>query len=284
MVESRVMGVGQSLFIPRTDLGDAWFTAIRSAQDALPLVNRALTEIHRDITPFEEDTREKKIILYTGVEDIVSSVYVNSEIDTYGREVVASEILCRLSQLVISGVKSINALVSTLEIPNIGLVKMSLRPKTSFISYQHKSTALAMYKTLDVREGDAATWASDSFSFSSGQILNGGQKNIDLTGRARFLMHGPYIQLSTGTWNGELFFEFDSSSMSSSLVRFEWGNGHTFAHEDVELAEVGAYSLKLSFEWEAPAPAQFRLLLLRPVFHGTLNVSHCRVTFNHPRF
>lgn len=276
------MSAGQSLFIPRTDLGDAWVAAIRAAQDALPPTNGTqFTEIYRDLTPFEEDANEDKIILYTGTEDIIASVESSPETDTFSPEVIASRILSRLSQLAASGARSIIAGTGSLEIPNIGLVSISPRLATNTEGRQHKSTALAMYQTLDVREGGDATWASESFFFSSGQLLTGGQRVIDLTGRARFLMHGPYVELPAGFWSGEIFFNFDPTNLSPSLLRFEWGDGRTFAHEDVELAEAGSYSLKLSSEWEAPAPAQFRLLLLRPAFHGTLSVTRCQVTLNH---
>lgn len=276
------MTSGQSLFIPRTPLGDAWVSAIQKAQASAPprTSGAQRIEIYRDLDAFETDTQTNKTIIYTGISDFKKAAEINPERNAHCLDSIVSRDLCRLSQAAKSGTLVADGQRKTITIKDLGHVDITIESFIDNFKHSDNSTSLAMYRTLDIQKGDGGIWPPEIFSFSSGQSLTGGQSDIDLTGRARFLMHGPYIELPPGLWTGELFFCFDPGNSSPSLVRFDWGDGENFTQEDIELTDPGNYSMKLSHRWNVASPAQFRLLLLRPVFHGNLSVINCKVTFN----
>ncbi|MEQ1608201.1 MAG: hypothetical protein ABL956_04410, partial [Hyphomonadaceae bacterium] len=92
---------------------------------------------------------------------------------------------------------------------------------------------------------------------------------VDLTGRSRILLFGPYFSLPSGFWRVSAFLIADEGAQGAPL-RLEMNFDGRLVSSDIESAVIGAFAATFAFQLERPAVADFRVWLLRPRLAGNL--------------
>lgn len=116
-----------------------------------------------------------------------------------------------------------------------------------------------------------ATWAPDLFNYDSRSVAGDARGHLDLTGRPRVLLFGPYIVLPAGRWRATYRLTFDERG-SRHRFRVDWGSVEDLLFEEFVPGRAGVFEITQEYTWSAPAPAEIRIILLEGVFDG-------RVTF-----
>lgn len=137
-------------------------------------------------------------------------------------------------------------------------------------------SVLSIYDGLPVRVGAKATWPPECFAFPIAGQKDGGPARIDLTGRDRLLMDGPYLVLPPGLWRATLKLGIDPQGRDAPLA-FDWGEAHDMVTVEETIDEAGFYSVSLERLFEGPGTAVLRISLTQPLFQGVLEVVDCTV-------
>lgn len=159
---------------------------------------------------------------------------------------------------------------TVLNVPGVGSIE-----SIGVVDPVERRSPLGVYRNLPPQIGAAATWPAELFSFGEA-AFEPGEPEIDLTGRARIVVHGPYVHLPTGRWKATIQFTVEAFSQAPKL-RVEWGSAPSFAALETEISVSGVYELSLEHEWLAPGPAQVVVWLAQPIFEGRLVFGGCRV-------
>jgi len=164
-----------------------------------------------------------------------------------------------------------------IEIPGLGLIRRESVSVSPPAAASTGAKALEIYTNLPPREGVSAEWPLQLFYFPDLEAEEvGASFKIDLTGKARVLMFGPYIELPPGRWRCSLTFALDAYGGSS--LRFEWGSLQGEVGEGNRITRSGIYEISLERTWEAMEPAEFRVYLAEAAFAGHIEVLKCEVT------
>lgn len=155
-------------------------------------------------------------------------------------------------------------------VPGIGQVEGApARPRPKSMS------PLAMYASLPPRPGDGAEWSEHLFSYQQEAFFDGSPE-IDLTGKPRMLLHGPYLFLPRGRWKADIRFAIDPEG-GIVPIRIQWGKEGNFAELEARIELAGEYSLSMERDWDDPAPAQVVVSLTQALFRGQLVFRGCKV-------
>jgi len=115
-----------------------------------------------------------------------------------------------------------------------------------------------------------ALWSSGLFTYDDRNAATAPQSGrLDVTGRPRFLMGGPYISMPAGVWQAKVSLAFDHE-VSNRRFRIDWGGVETFTTWEFSPGRGGVFDITLTFAWNEGGPAELRLLLLEGVFHGSV--------------
>jgi len=134
--------------------------------------------------------------------------------------------------------------------------------------------SLALYGSPDA----AVTWGTSFFTYDARNADQGPKTGeMDLTGRPRFLIHGPYIVMPPGRWKAVFRLSFD---LPGSRVRFrlDWGGQTEYDSEEFTPGRPGLFEIEMDYVWREPAPAEFRILTLEGVFDGRLTFGGVKVS------
>lgn len=134
-----------------------------------------------------------------------------------------------------------------------------------------------LYDYFNLRAGFELVWPWSAFEIGEGHI-QGENWSTDLTGRARMLVYGPYRALPPGRWRVETEISISGAGALPD-IRFEWGSPTEGDMIEPHMDRSGMYRIAIEREWREVAPAEFRIILARPVFHASLTVSKCRVIY-----
>ncbi|MDZ4362855.1 hypothetical protein [Brevundimonas sp.] len=138
-------------------------------------------------------------------------------------------------------------------------------------------TALSLFAGGPPRHGASAQWARDLFRHTStSDVVQGVPERLDITGRGRILVFGPYVSLPPGDWRIRLRFWMDTSAAKASW-RLEWGDQARFATHAFRPGRAGRFEVEISHRWEAAAPSELRLALDVPAVDGVLGFEGVRV-------
>lgn len=121
-----------------------------------------------------------------------------------------------------------------------------------------------------------ARWEPDVFNYDCRSIPGGTRGELDLTGRPRFLISGPYITLPPGRWRAVYQLAFDQAG-SRPRFRLDWGSQATYASYDFVPGRAGAFEITQDYLWTENAPAELRIVVLEGVFHGRMNFSGAEI-------
>ena len=121
-----------------------------------------------------------------------------------------------------------------------------------------------------------ATWAPDLFNYNSRIVAGGSRGELDLTGRPRCLLAGPYIVLPAGRWRATYRLTFDETG-SRLRIRVDWGGVEQFLSEEFVPGRPGVFEITQEYDWLEPGPAEIRLILLEGVFDGRMTFSGAEI-------
>jgi hypothetical protein len=101
---------------------------------------------------------------------------------------------------------------------------------------------------------------------------------VDITGRSRFLVYGPYIRLPPGPWSAEVVLGFSADAAGMSFF-IEVVTGTQLAHARVTVAGEEVVETRLNFTIgnENDQPVQIRVLNERAAFDGRLAMGHVAI-------
>ena len=154
----------------------------------------------------------------------------------------------------------------SLRLPLLGEVATALDAKGSTQDWR----SLDIYKSLPPSVGAEADWPLSAFNYpvmTHEGLLDTGKPLIDLTGRARTIVYGPYTFLTSGLWEVEVQMMIDPDGGNSHL-RFEWGSNPDYVGYTATVSRSGVYSIRLQRYWPAIGHSEMRVTAIQPHFHG----------------
>ncbi len=131
-----------------------------------------------------------------------------------------------------------------------------------------------------VTNSDRRALPLDSFSYPDQQNaanprLPAGE--VELTGKMRTIMHGPYTPLPPGRWELAATVIIDTRGTPLFLT-FDWGSEPDFARMMKRIDRSGVYQVTLTRDWLEEQRCEFRILASAAHFDGHLKVVDVTVT------
>lgn len=122
------------------------------------------------------------------------------------------------------------------------------------------------------------TWGPSFFTYDLRNANQGPRTGeLDLTGRPRFLIHGPYIVMPPGRWKAVFRLSFDGPG-SRVRFRLDWGGQTEYDSEELTPGKPGLFEIEMDYVWREPAPAEFRIMVFEGVFDGRMTFGGVRVS------
>lgn len=126
----------------------------------------------------------------------------------------------------------------------------------------------ALVQAARVYADSQAHWRGEIFNYTSQTVRHDEDRTtIDLTGRARFLIFGPYLTMPAGRWKAVIRLGFDQAA-ARFQYRADWGEQETYGSHMFRPGREGMYDLEMEYEWTKPSACEMRLLVLEGVFDG----------------
>ena len=144
----------------------------------------------------------------------------------------------------------------------------SLKPEKNIQLPPH---LLALNEAVSVLDPQVtrAEWRPSLFNYDSRPADDGVAGDLDLTGRPRFLISGPYITLPPARWRAIYRLEFDAAG-SRSRFRLDWGMHDKYLSQDFAPGRAGVFQITHECVCPQSAPVELRVVLLEGVFHGRM--------------
>jgi hypothetical protein len=140
------------------------------------------------------------------------------------------------------------------------------------------SVAFGMYRLGRPRPGTSVSWSERLFTYDQKSFVEGAQiGDLDVTGRPRTLLYGPFIALPPGRWGAKMRFAIDDDAAGHEL-RFDWGPGSDFVSQAAVLAAGGVYEIEVEHAVSDVGSWQFRILLMEGAFEGRMTFQGGTVT------
>ena len=117
-----------------------------------------------------------------------------------------------------------------------------------------------------------AVWAPDLFNYDSRIVPGGTRGQLDLTGRPRFMITGPYITMPPGRWRATYRLTFDAKG-SRPRFRVDWGGQNDFLSEEFVPGRPGVFEIVQDYVWTERSPSELRVVLMEGVFDGRMTFS-----------
>lgn len=121
-----------------------------------------------------------------------------------------------------------------------------------------------------------AIWSPDLFNYDSRIVPGGTRGQLDLTGRPRFMITGPYITMPAGRWRATYRLTFDAKG-SRPRFRVDWGAQTDFLSEEFSPGRPGIFEIVQEYDWAQPAPCELRVVVMEGVFEGRMTFSGARI-------
>lgn len=102
-------------------------------------------------------------------------------------------------------------------------------------------------------------------------------RSYDVTGKPRFMAHGPYIVMPKGQWQAKFKLGF-SEPLCGKSYRMDWGGISDYSKLEFTPEKPGLYEIVMDWEWSEPAPCEIRLLVMEGVFDGELIIEDMEIS------
>jgi hypothetical protein len=121
------------------------------------------------------------------------------------------------------------------------------------------------------------TWLRELFLVDGHQPA---MQPVDVTGRVRALIYGPYIRLPHGNWSAEVVLGFSQAATEVTFVVDVLSAGSQLCVTSLRPPREGVYSINLGFviNEQSDHPVEFRVVNERAAFDGKVALSHVRLT------
>lgn len=97
--------------------------------------------------------------------------------------------------------------------------------------------------------------------------------DLDLTGRARYLLHGSYHWLPRGLWRVTVTLAVDADG-GAHAYRVEWGELSSFSQHAFRPNQAGRYSLTIDHRFETASATELRIVLAQGSLGGRLMIEN----------
>lgn len=161
------------------------------------------------------------------------------------------------------------------EVSILGLGEVQI-PRNSVL--EGREGPLQMFKDLPPVAGRGARWDPDLLWEATNPVRPLADETLDLTGRSRLLVFGPFIMLPRGRWKIRLNLEVRIAT-SPIVLGFEWG-AEDPSVDDFSFDRSGVYLVEIEHEWAEEAVAQLKIILRQATFSGYLKIIniHCELS------
>lgn len=110
-------------------------------------------------------------------------------------------------------------------------------------------------------------WPRDLFNIADSPT-EAAMRDIDIAGRARCLVFGPYMQVFAGNWKARMVLGFSTETVGMPFI-VDVGTSVRIAHTTITPDAAGVYEVNLEFTIEDPDhPVEIRVWSERPAFEG----------------
>lgn len=130
--------------------------------------------------------------------------------------------------------------------------------------------ALGLYADGAPRPGARAAWPPALFHYDARAVRGATEAGVmDVTGRPRILVWGPYFVLPPGLWRIRVRFSLDENARIYGY-RMDWGGQKAFDSFLFRPDRAGVFEIEMAYRWTEPGPAEMRLLLMEGAFTGEM--------------
>jgi len=146
---------------------------------------------------------------------------------------------------------------------------------------QHHSDALPAYRKFHALSmydyglpECAGTWRLpvETFLFDEKSKRSSPEPGIlDIIGRPRYLVYGPYLWLPYGTWRVRAEIWVDQEA-SLRRFRIEWGESVQFDHLTFIPGRPGRYAIELEHTWTGAMTAELKIVLTEGALAGRIGI------------
>lgn len=139
--------------------------------------------------------------------------------------------------------------------------------------------ALSLFSEGSPHEGLETAWSERIFQYDQQAARNweaAGQ--LDITGRPRILVYGPYLALPSGLWKARVRFAVDDEAAKREF-RLDWGTPSDFKSVPLTPSQSGVYEVEVEHAWHQTDMAEIRLVLMEGAFDGRLSFLGATVTY-----
>ncbi|WP_307513023.1 hypothetical protein [Brevundimonas vesicularis] len=162
-----------------------------------------------------------------------------------------------------------------LEIPGFGVVVLEPATDTHRTSKPRFSEALSFYD-IGASTPNKSLWPMELFEIPGAAHDNEGPVSLDVTGLARDLVYGPYLELPPGEWMATFCFSINTHGVSVPLT-FSWGPNGDSVITTHRIKQSGLYEVTLSRVWNTPNITEFRLYTTHAALAGNISPISCEV-------
>ena len=152
------------------------------------------------------------------------------------------------------------------------LDRFTIRPPRSAAELPRRPAihaAFLIYDSVQPRQ-EPVHWSDRLFTYDERATRDASDWGVlDITGRPRMLVYGPYLALPPGMWRARIRFGVDKDA-AGHQYRVDWGTRTACVSEYVTPGAPGIYEIDLDFEWTSTDAAEIRLILTEGSFMGTL--------------
>lgn len=264
-----------AIYVVPSPYADAWLAALKdriakAADGAGDDPRGGAVSVTDDFETFSAIEAPQRIVIWGGVAAYWQWQAPLPADPLLDAEVLTARRLARLADLLVTGGDVIDASAIEITIPGLGAVHRLVGRDVAPRGLIPTPDTLAIYDAMPPTPGPGAVWPLGLFFDLSGPVGAKAEAGIDLTGRARFILFGPYIDLPRGHWGVTFRFRFEGQSGVKPHISLDWGTQSRFVSQEFTLGASGWYEIKLERTWRSVEPAEFRLQLLRANFHGVL--------------
>jgi hypothetical protein len=204
----------------------------------------------------------------------------------YGHDLVSTAMMiARHLELDVTG-DEIETIVAALR--DEGVVPLSAEDDAWWNSLEEPQQTLvngALGAYVDHFAGDELgkiTWERELFFISEEPAAHEpvrASRPVDITGRIRFLVYGPYINLPPGSWSASVILGFSPEAAGMTYI-IEVFAGIQLTHVRIEPGDERIFEANLHFSVDAAVdhPIQIRIHNERPAFDGRLAVGYMTMT------
>ena len=133
------------------------------------------------------------------------------------------------------------------------------------------AAAFGLYRNGGAIGSEEASWSERLFLYDDKAARNwAAPGQLDITGRPRILVYGPYFALPPGAWKLRVRFATDHEA-GRREYRLDWGTPTDFSSTPIRLHQGGVYEVEIEHIWGRSEPAELRLVLMEGVIDGRLD-------------